>query len=239
MEWHVHGVDVDGTRVTAVIEAKDRKEALARAKASGLLILALANKPSVDSALASREAKTHPMNSVGKPHVGVATILAFALLLALFFANILTPANPTQPAGGTSNTSSDSALYRFVDGQVETPATKETGGGTSHFRFNATSNPDYSDSAMADVRRMAALTGESEFQIRAATWKVQEMLREAGITESKERILAGMAQVYPRTTQAVKYAECLAAYTLLRKKGHSHEEALLNFQSLLGSLGLQ
>jgi len=96
----------------------------------------------------------------------------------------------------------------------------------------------YDGAAEGDVRRMAALCGLPETNVEAMTWKAQELLRANGINQSKESILTGMILVYPRSTKSVKYEECLAAYTTLRRQGRSHSEALEQFAAVLRSLGV-
>jgi hypothetical protein len=63
----------------------------------------------------------------------------------------------------------------------------------------AAADTDYDNAAMNKVRQLAAMTRESDFQIKAQTWKVAQLLREKGIMESKESILAGMLDAYLRT----------------------------------------
>jgi hypothetical protein len=65
-----------------------------------------------------------------------------------------------------------------------------------------------------------------------------KLLRDKGISQSKEGILDGMVDIYPRS-RSIEYAECLAVYAGLRKKGQSHSEAILNLQSVIRKLGIR
>jgi hypothetical protein len=86
---------------------------------------------------------------------------------------------------------------------------------------------------------MADLCGLTEHQVEAMTWKTQELLHEKGIEQSKESILDGMIEAYPKTSKSVTYPECLASYATAREKGMSHYDAVLGLKEFLGSLGVR
>jgi hypothetical protein len=90
----------------------------------------------------------------------------------------------------------------------------------------------------SDSQRMADLCGLCELDVQKMTRKTQEILHDAGIEQSKESILAGMIEAYPRTSKAVTYAECLASYATARQKGMSHYEAMMGLKEFLAALGV-
>jgi len=79
---------------------------------------------------------------------------------------------------------------------------------------------------------------ENKQQIADMSVTAQNILRDAGIEENLLNIVNGINKVMSSTIENQSFAEHAAAYTTLRKKGFSHNEAIQGIAEMLESLGV-
>jgi hypothetical protein len=201
----------DGSPVETTIEADDSITARLVSENRGIEIQSVTDE-NLDKHISSRVKKRDEPLSIPGPLLLIAALVVIGLLSVWVF----------WPRGNSGpSTPNDWAR------PVEVPSQSS---GNASVTFGV--------AAMQDVRSINLLTGESEEWVKAQTWKAQELLKEKGVLESKEEILSAMLIAYPKTTKAVNYAECLAAYVTLRKKGHSKSIAVEELSALFSELGV-
>lgn len=64
----------------------------------------------------------------------------------------------------------------------------------------------------------------------------RNILRDAGIEETLLNIMQGMDKILSSPIENQSFAEYAAAYTTLRKKGFSHDDAIQGIRELLQSI---
>jgi hypothetical protein len=80
---------------------------------------------------------------------------------------------------------------------------------------------------------------ENKKQISDMTVRGKEILKKEGVTESLLNIMEGMNKIFPSKIENQKYAEYIAAYLTLRKKGQSHQEAVDGLTDLIAAITAQ
>ena len=87
------------------------------------------------------------------------------------------------------------------------------------------------------LKQLDATYVENTQQIGDMTVAIRKVLREKyGVKVSIKSIMEGMNQIFCSNIENQKYAEYIAAYATLRKKGISHKEAINSLRSLVNSL---
>ncbi|NQT35194.1 hypothetical protein HQ587_08390 [bacterium] len=79
---------------------------------------------------------------------------------------------------------------------------------------------------------------ESKQEICDMTVTAQNLLKKEGIKENLLNIMEGMNQLYSTPLQNQKYSEYISAYVVLRKKGQTHSDVILDLQALLQVFGV-
>jgi len=78
---------------------------------------------------------------------------------------------------------------------------------------------------------------ENRQQIADMTVRAQETLKEdEGIKESLLNMMEGMNQIFYEKIENQKYAEYMAAYMVLRRKGQSHSEAINGLKAIIEAI---
>ena len=88
------------------------------------------------------------------------------------------------------------------------------------------------------LHSLSAKYTEDRQQIADMLVTAQNILRDAGIEETLLNIMQGMYKVLSSPIEKQSFAEYAAAYTTLRKKGFSHDDAIQGISEILQSRGV-
>ena len=102
----------------------------------------------------------------------------------------------------------------------------------------ATSESDVSVARFRSLLKQLSYTFvENKQQIADMTVKARNRLRDAGVRQDLLGIMEGVNQLFSSRVDNQEYAEYVAVYVVLRKRGQSHTAALSGLRSMLDALG--
>jgi hypothetical protein len=243
VKYAITGPDHEtGCERTVAVEADDEDTALRIAKQYGVFAckvkIIVPDRPPQPVATSPRILQ--PQQTSSAEQQVVRPVGVFLLVLVCFGFFIVLVKSTSSSNSSVSSSSTPRVTRRDAwPPPVTVAATGRQNIAVIPQQRETSSNVLYDASMQSDLRRMAELCGESEERIKAMTWKTQEVLHESGIEESKDSILDGMIEAYPKTTKSMTYAECLAAYATARGKGMSHSDAVLGLKEFCAALGVR
>ncbi len=87
------------------------------------------------------------------------------------------------------------------------------------------------------LRELDSTYSESEQEIADITIKAQRLLKDDGINENPLNIMEGMNKLFSSRKEKRSYAAYISTYSVLRKKGKSHDEAIEVLKAVVQKVG--